>query len=295
MHKKRILYALLLFSCCLFLPQVAKANNYLAAAPTRVMFKVADYYYKDIQFKQRGNKIANGTIIPVDELVATKNGVPRLKTPYGYVTANKKYVAATKKTAYYFYGAPHYNQGANGAPMGCAHTAAYAALKYYDALPKNMTLKRWYSKNGVPRHKWNPNLGFAGDPTKHFSWATHMMIFPKAYVKYLKKFHKHTTDISGETPEQIQERVKSGQLIVHYSSSSRDKARVWKETWYNFGHGIIGNSRTHVRLIDGLRTHKGKLQYHVEDSDKYGPRWLNAIEMDRVYNATKKRAIAFSR
>ncbi|EOS7927023.1 glycosyl hydrolase family 25, partial [Enterococcus hirae] len=71
-------------------------NNYFVTSPQKVKFLTNDFYYKDIDFKQRGNAIKSGSILEVEGIEYTLNGVPRLKIAGGYITANKWYVEKIK-------------------------------------------------------------------------------------------------------------------------------------------------------------------------------------------------------
>ncbi|WP_231112557.1 DUF5776 domain-containing protein, partial [Enterococcus mundtii] len=50
------------------------------------------YYYKDLSFTQRGEVVLKDTVVEITGIEYTNEGVPRLKTNKGYLTANKTYV-----------------------------------------------------------------------------------------------------------------------------------------------------------------------------------------------------------
>lgn len=71
-------------------------NKYFVTSPQKVKFLTNDFYYKDINFRQRGNTIKSGTTLEVEGIEYTLNGVPRLRVANGYITANKWYVEKIK-------------------------------------------------------------------------------------------------------------------------------------------------------------------------------------------------------
>ncbi|WP_019724726.1 DUF5776 domain-containing protein, partial [Enterococcus mundtii] len=71
---------------------VANITNYYSSNPGKVVLKQDDYYYKDLSFTQRGEVVAQGTVVDVMGIEFTNEGIPRLKTAKGYLTANKVYV-----------------------------------------------------------------------------------------------------------------------------------------------------------------------------------------------------------
>ncbi|OBS61705.1 glycosyl hydrolase family 25, partial [Enterococcus mundtii] len=67
-------------------------DSYYIENPKLVRTKADDYFYSDLAFTQPLNKIAKDTIVKVEDLEVTKEGIFRLKTNQGYLTANKSYV-----------------------------------------------------------------------------------------------------------------------------------------------------------------------------------------------------------
>ncbi|WP_019724518.1 DUF5776 domain-containing protein, partial [Enterococcus mundtii] len=70
----------------------ANIANYYTSNPGKVILKHNDYYYKDLSFTQRGEAVSKGTVAEIKGIEFTNEGVPRLKTAKGYLTANKAFV-----------------------------------------------------------------------------------------------------------------------------------------------------------------------------------------------------------
>lgn len=82
--------------------------NYYTKNPLKVVLKTDDYYYKDLDFTQRSEKLFKGEVIDVENIEYTNAGIPRLKTAKGYLTANKNYVVQLSQNIdKYFTENPH--------------------------------------------------------------------------------------------------------------------------------------------------------------------------------------------
>lgn len=66
--------------------------NYYYVNPQKIILKANDYFYKDVEFTQKGSSVAKDTLLEVEAVEFSNTGVPRLKTSQGYITANKNYV-----------------------------------------------------------------------------------------------------------------------------------------------------------------------------------------------------------
>jgi uncharacterized protein YvpB len=177
--------------------------------------------------------------------------------------------------------------------MGCVLTAMYSAVKYYG--DTDLTLKQWIIK--APKSKQNPNLGYAGNPFAPANNASHQMIFGKPLAAFTRKYHAHTADITGASTKEIKQRIKAGQLIIHFSTPFvRGQSALHTPDWFYFkGWGHYGATWTHVRVIDGYRVVNGQMQYHVMDPGNAGPRWTNVGPLDTRYNQMNRRAVALWR
>ena len=71
---------------------ISNINNYYTENPVKIVMLVNDRYYTDLEFKTPGSPVKKGTTIKVQGIEYSKNGYPRLKTPQGYITSNKRYV-----------------------------------------------------------------------------------------------------------------------------------------------------------------------------------------------------------
>ena len=70
--------------------------------------KTNDYYYQDVNFSKKGESVSKDTLIKVLSVDYTENGLPRLKTAKGYITANKTYVTKlVSNSDNYFTENPH--------------------------------------------------------------------------------------------------------------------------------------------------------------------------------------------
>ncbi|MEY8446055.1 DUF5776 domain-containing protein [Enterococcus ratti] len=84
---------------------VPTINKYYTENPQQVMLKTDDCYYKDVNFTQKGEPLTKNTIIEIENMVYTSEGIPRLKTAKGYLTANRSYVQQVPSTIdnYYYF------------------------------------------------------------------------------------------------------------------------------------------------------------------------------------------------
>ncbi|WP_239691128.1 DUF5776 domain-containing protein, partial [Enterococcus faecalis] len=71
---------------------ISNIDNYYTENPVKIVMLVNDRYYTDLEFKTPGSPVKKGTTIRVQGIEYSKNGYPRLKTPQGYITSNKRYV-----------------------------------------------------------------------------------------------------------------------------------------------------------------------------------------------------------
>jgi GH25 family lysozyme M1 (1,4-beta-N-acetylmuramidase) len=78
-------------------------DSYFTTNPQKVRLKADDYFYADTAFTQRLNKVAKGTVVEVEGLAYTDSGIFRLKTKYGYLTANKSLVEQYKELPDMYY------------------------------------------------------------------------------------------------------------------------------------------------------------------------------------------------
>lgn len=67
-------------------------NNYYTINPGRVILKQDDYYYSDLEFKNKIFTIKKNTLVTVEGIEYSSTGYPRLRTDQGYISSNKNYV-----------------------------------------------------------------------------------------------------------------------------------------------------------------------------------------------------------
>ena len=67
-------------------------ENYYTVNPNKVLVKKEDFYYSDVNLNSRINNLPKDNIVDIESVEFSNSGYPRLKTPYGYISANKIYV-----------------------------------------------------------------------------------------------------------------------------------------------------------------------------------------------------------
>ncbi|EHU8855155.1 glycosyl hydrolase family 25, partial [Enterococcus faecalis] len=77
---------------------VSNSDNYFTENPHQIIMRVSDKLYTDVEFSNASRTLSSGTVVPVKGIEYSSNGVPRLKTEEGYLTANKNYVTAAGNT-----------------------------------------------------------------------------------------------------------------------------------------------------------------------------------------------------
>ena len=70
----------------------ANYSQYFTAAKSSVTLKKNDYFYGDVNLKNRKQAVKKNTKVTVKGIQFTSSGVPRFVTSQGYLTANKSYV-----------------------------------------------------------------------------------------------------------------------------------------------------------------------------------------------------------
>lgn len=264
------------------------SKNYYTSAPKQIKLKVNDYYYSSLTFSSstKRNKLRTGSIVAVSGIELTATGIPRIKTPYGYLTANKKYVTSTSSSEYFNHNAPNYMQMSVGAPMGCVLAATYQSLRY-KGKATNVTLRRFMEL--TPKTSVNPNLGYAGSPFKYpkdYNPPVHQMIFPVPLTTFAKKYSSSVRNISGASPAAIRKEIASGNTVAAYVTSYDPIKQDFKAAnWHYFpnfsGNGLLNQ---HVVTVDGYRYfNNGKGgQYHIVDPYR-GIYWIDANKFERSY------------
>ncbi|WP_122645225.1 DUF5776 domain-containing protein [Enterococcus mediterraneensis] len=264
------------------------SKNYYTSAPKQIKLKVNDYYYSSLTFSSstKRNKLRTGSIVAVSGIELTATGIPRIKTPYGYLTANKKYVTSTSSNEYFNHNAPNYMQMSVGAPMGCVLAATYQSLRY-KGKATNVTLRRFMEL--TPKTSVNPNLGYAGSPFKYpkdYNPPVHQMIFPVPLTTFVKKYSSSVRNISGASPAAIRKEIASGNTVAAYVTSYDPIKQDFKAAnWHYFpnfsGNGLLNQ---HVVTVDGYRYfNNGKGgQYHIVDPYR-GIYWIDANKFERSY------------
>lgn len=77
---------------------ISNSDNYFTENPHQIIMRVSDKLYTDVEFSNASRTLSSGTVVPVKGIEYSSNGVPRLKTEEGYLTANKNYVTAAGNT-----------------------------------------------------------------------------------------------------------------------------------------------------------------------------------------------------
>lgn len=66
-------------------------DNYYTTNPKKIQMKQNDYYYSDVNFTSKVKPVLKDDIVTIVGLEYTNDGIYRLQTPDGYLTANKQY------------------------------------------------------------------------------------------------------------------------------------------------------------------------------------------------------------
>lgn len=77
--------------------------NYFTENPKRIILRGADYYYDDYNFSNRIERVSANTLIDIMSIEYGEDGIPRLRTAKGYITANKKYTVAVPDSVVNYY------------------------------------------------------------------------------------------------------------------------------------------------------------------------------------------------
>ncbi|MBD8071160.1 C39 family peptidase [Bacillus sp. PS06] len=90
-------------------------------------------------------------------------------------------------------------------PTGCEITAVTMMLQYAGANVNKVALAK-----AMPRHSWNPNAGYVGDPFTRNGWT----IYPSALVSLVRKHVGSATDLTGKSIAGLETQLKNNKPVV---------------------------------------------------------------------------------
>ncbi len=146
----------------------------------------------------------------------------------GYLTEAVKRQKGTKKTLAQYKYKPNTVYGGHGArinsiilnvpiisqlpelPTGCEITAVTMMLKYKDI--KN--INKIKLANEMPKHIWNPNLGYVGNPYSRSGWT----IYPPALIGLVKKYAGSAQNLTGTSNKNLENQLLKNKPIVIWGS-----------------------------------------------------------------------------
>lgn len=94
-------------------------------------------------------------------------------------------------------------------PTGCEITAVTMMLNY-----KGLNLDKVQLANEMPRHPWDPYLGYVGDPFTKRGWT----VYPSALMGLVKKYAGEAENLTGKSNSYIESQLRSGVPVVVWVS-----------------------------------------------------------------------------
>ncbi|MFC5465623.1 C39 family peptidase [Lederbergia graminis] len=94
-------------------------------------------------------------------------------------------------------------------PTGCEITAVTMMLQYLGLDVDKITLA-----NEKPKHPWNPNLGYVGDPYKKNGWT----IYPTALMGLVQKYAGSATNLTNVSNSNLERQLLSNKPVVIWGS-----------------------------------------------------------------------------
>lgn len=255
---------------------VGNYNDFYYNYSGRVVLHSGDYYYTNTSFSSqaKGSWLPANTVVNVQGVEISESGYPRLKTEFGYITANKRYVQATDAQERIYMNAPYYNQMSLGYPNGCEEVSLYMALAYLGATHGQNV---YQVTNSVPRvPSWgNPHEGFNGSPTDSYGFHT---IYPRAFTPYAQRYAPRSRDISGVDMAYFKKELMKGNPLVVWGTYPYLAPPIIDGTYY----GSLKVANLHVWLINGFDGNN----FHVSDPI-YGNMWVSEDTVALSYSPNK--------
>ncbi len=255
---------------------VSNYNDFYYNFSGKVVLHSGDYYYNSTNFSNQSKVswLPGNTVVNILGVEISASGYPRLKTEFGYITANKRYVQATNADQRIFMNVSYYNQMSLGYPNGCEEVSLYMALEYLGATHGQNVHQ---VTNAVPRvPSWgNPHEGFNGDPTDRYGFHT---IYPRAFTPYAKRYAPRSRDISGTDMAYFKKELMKGNPLVVWGTYPYLAPPIIDGTYY----GSLKVANLHVWLINGFDGNN----FHVTDPI-YGSMWVSESTVALSYSPNK--------
>ncbi len=94
-------------------------------------------------------------------------------------------------------------------PTGCEITAVAMMLQY-----KGVPVDKIKLAKEMPRHSWNPNLGYVGDPFTKRGWT----VYPPALMNLVKKYAQSAKNLTGAADGTVEKQLASLRPVVVWVS-----------------------------------------------------------------------------
>ncbi|ALC92645.1 hypothetical protein AM500_03775 [Bacillus sp. FJAT-18017] len=94
-------------------------------------------------------------------------------------------------------------------PTGCEITAVTMMLLYKGANVNKVSLAR-----EMPRHSWDPNQGYVGDPFTKGGWT----IYPSALMSLVKKYAGTSVNLTGTSNATLESYLSKNKPVVVWAS-----------------------------------------------------------------------------
>src|SRR5690606_3282661 len=168
-------------------------------------------YYPNTIYGSHGANIkftfdisSNGDIANASK---TELGTKRLLASYTYLP-NTKYGQHGSKITGITLNVPIISQLPE-LPTGCEITAVTMMLQYLGLDVDKITLA-----NEKPKHPWNPNLGYVGNPYKRNGWT----IYPTALMGLVQKYAGSATNLTNVSNSNLERQLLSNKPVVVWGS-----------------------------------------------------------------------------
>lgn len=176
------------------------------------------------------------------------------------------------------------------AVVGCEGTSLLMGLKS-KSYASNVDLRTFLDR--MPKHKDNPEKGFAGspykaDPTK----KTRTTILPPKLAEY-GRVYGNVEDISGSTPAELQNEILAGNPVVVYVTM------WWEKPFYRDyiieGKNVSYLSNNHAVLLSGYNSIENNYYitdpYNSKNLNEELKYWIDGATFERIYNERKHAVV----
>ena len=221
-------------------------------------------YYPDTKYGKHAKSIQY--IFTLDSNSYIKNAVKKEKNT-GKKLVDYKYKSKTKygthgsKITSVILNAPIIPQLPE-LPTGCEITAVTMMLSYKGANVNKIKLA-----NEMPRHGWNPNLGYVGNPLLKTGWT----IYPPALMNLVKKYAGSAQNLTGVSNKRLEQQIRNNKPVV---------------VWASVMHGFT----VHAITLTGF---DGSNYYYNDPWTGKKDVKISKSEFNRLWANQEKRAISY--